>query len=706
MPFIPLRFKPGVNRDQTNYAGEGGFYECDKVRFFSGFPQKIGGWTAVASAILKGVGRQMLTWITTFEDNFLAIGTSEKIYIEAGAEFYDITPLRATIDTPETDNCIDTTSGSNTLNINITGHGGQTGDYVTISGVSNTVGGILANQLNTEFRIVSVVDSNNFTVNVTPISNIEYSITATTATFQYPSHGLANGNVIHISFTEVTGTAPATDNYTVTVVNANVFTVTVLTGSGTGVSSLGAEATSTATGGGTAIVAKFQISPGNAYITAGYGWGTGVWGGSVTLATPLRAWGTGSLEPIFLPQRDWWFDNFDNDLVMNIRNGAIYYWARGTSNDPGSALGTPAVLLSARPGANNVPQQAMQILVSQNDKHLIAFGCTPFGSAEFDALLIRWASQNEPENWNPLLPTSSAGDLRVSRGSRIVRAMPTRQEILVFTESHVYSMQYLGTTDVFSLQEYADNISIIGPRAVFTIDNITYWMGKDKFYVYSGRVETLPCTLRNHVFGNLNISQADQVVCGGNEKYGEVWWFYPSGGSLINNSYVVYNYFDKIWYYGTMERTAWLDSPIRDYPLAIESNNTTFTSILMQHEDGVDANGAPLPAYIQSNDTDLGDGERFILTKRIIPDVNFDGSTALNPAVLYSVRTRNFPGSALNASVLDAKEVVKTTINSYTEQIFIRARARQMALRISSDGIGVNWQLGIPRVEGRQDGER
>lgn len=703
MPFIPLRFKPGINRDQTNYSGEGGFYECDKIRFFSGFPQKIGGWVASASTVLKGIARQMLTWITTYEDNFLAIGTNEKVYVEAGAQFYDITPLRITFTTPATDNCLDTTAASDIVVVNIVGHGAQPGDHVIFSGVTGTPGGFLNNQLNADFQVVTVIDSDNFTIAVPAIENIEYVIAATTATFQYPGHNLTNGDVIHISFTAVTGVAPPTADYTVTVVNSNVFTVTVASGDGTGDGTLGAVATATGSSGGTDIDAKFQIPPGNAYITAGYGWGTGVWGGS---GTPLRAWGSGSSEPIFLPQRDWWFDNFDNDLVMNIRNGAIYYWERGTSSDPLNALNTPAVLLSSMPGANNVPQQAMQVLVSQNDKHLLAFGCTAFGSADFDALLIRWANQNDPFNWNPLLPDSSAGDLRVSRGSRIVRAVATRQEILVFTESHVYSLQYLGTTDVFGLQEYADNISIMGGRAVYTIDNITYWMGRDKFYAYSGRVETLPCTLRNHVFSNINLAQADQVVCGGNEKFGEIWWFYPTGGSLINDAYVVYNYLDKIWYYGTIERTAWLDSPIREFPLGIESDNETLTSVLMLHENGVDANGAPMPAFIQSNDTDLGEGDKFILTKRIIPDVSFQGSTSLTPSMTYSVRTRNFPGSALNAPGVDSKEVVQTTVDSYTEQIFIRARARQIAMRVSSEGLGVTWQLGIPRVDGREDGKR
>jgi len=355
-----------------------------------------------------------------------------------------------------------------------------------------------------------------------------------------------------------------------------------------------------------------------------------------------------------------------------------------------------------------VPDIAMQVLVSQNDKHLLALGCTPYGGGAQDPLLIRWADQDTPENWTPS-PTNSAGFLRVSRGSKIIRGLPTRQEILVWTDSHLYTLQFTGTTDVFNLQEYADNISIASPRAVASASNVTYWMGLDKFYAYTGRVETLPCTLRNHVFNDLNYSQLAGIVSGTNEAFNEVWWFYPSKLSTRNDRYVVYNHVEKIWYYGTLDRTAWLDSPLRQYPQGVQYDVTTGLSTLYDHERGVNADTSAMTAYIRSNDFDLEEGDKFILTKRIIPDIGFDGSDRdenASPTVTMEVMPRNFPGSAYHGDASDAQNVISTQVDEFTDQVFIRARARQMALKISSDALGVQWQLGSPRLDGREDGRR
>ena len=480
-------------------------------------------------------------------------------------------------------------------------------------------------------------------------------------------------------------------NHQITAVDANNFTITVTT-----------SATSTVSNaGGTAITVDFEIEPGNPILTAGYGWGTSTWG--------RLEWGLGSVEPVFLPQRDWWMDNFDNNLVANIRNGPIYYWERGTSTDPSNALATRAELLSAFGGAADVPVQVMQILVSQQDKHLLAFGAVPYGSSsvsDFDPMLIRWATQDDPLVWTPT-STNSAGFLRVSRGSRIIRALPTRQEILVWTDTHLYTLQFLGTTDVFSLQEYADNISIMSPRACATAANITYWMGQDKFYAYTGRVETLPCTLRQYIFSDINLNQADQVVCGTNEQWNEIWWFYPSEQSNWNDRYVVYNHLEKIWYYGELERTAWLDTPLRKFPQASNGPTNATVSYLYNHEDGLDDDGAAMTAYIQSNDFDIADGEQFMLSRRVIPDINFTTSTANNPEVTLQIRPRNFPGSGFQpGETADDRKVIATSVDAYTDQVFIRARARQMALKIMSDQLGVQWQLGSPRLDARVDGKR
>lgn len=612
-----LQFKPGVNRDQTNYAGEGGFYECDKIRFRSGFPQKLGGWLRYGLFTLIGTCRQMYNYISTNSDNIMGLGTDAKLYLEVGENLIDITPIRATFTSPATDNCFDTTNGSTTVNVNIAGHGASDGDYVTFSGVVGPVNGIPASELNAEFSIVSVVDLDNFT------------ITVSTA------------------------------------------------------------ATSTGNGGGTAITAAFQINIGQSEGFYGYGWGAGTWG--------RNGWGEGALTPVVSEQTDWWMDNFDNDMIANIRNGPIYIWEYNGS------FNTRAVLLSSLSGASSVPVRAMQTLVSQNDKHLLAFGCVPYGSSsanDFDPLLIRWANQDDPVNWTPTT-TNSAGFLRVSRGSRIIRALPTRQEILVFTDSHLYSFQFLGTTDVFGLQEYADNISIMSPRACISANNVTYWMGTDKFYYYSGRVETLPCTLRNHVFQNFNYDQSDQVVCGTNESWNEVWWFYPTSNSQTNNAYIIYNYLEKIWYYGSIERTAWLDSPLRQYPQAVGGN------YVYNHEQGVNDDATAMTSFITTNDFDIGDGENLLLIKRIIPDIDFTGSTAANPSVMLTMRPRNFPGSNYNST--NEPSVTRSAtvpVEQYTDQVFIRARARQMGFKIQSTALGVQWHLGAPRLDGRNDGKR
>jgi hypothetical protein len=643
MPFLKLRFRPGINRDTTNYANEGGWYECDKIRFFSNYPQKIGGWVETTSERFIGTCRQFWNWITSYTDNLLAVGTNQKVYIEVGSQFYDINPLRETFttsSTPSSDNCIDTTNGSTTVIVNIIGHGCLTGDYVTISGVTGDPGGVPDAEINAE-HVVTLVDPDNFTFVVT---------TAATST--------------------------------------------------------------TSNQGGTAIVVECQIHPGFASVTAGYGWGTGAWDGSY-------GWGLASPLPVFLPQRDWWFDNFDNDLVMNIRadttgagvavGGPIYYWERGTSVNPTGALNTRAVLLSSLPGATDVPESVMQILISQNDKHLLAFGCQPYAgsSGDFDPLLIRWASQDDPVMWEPL-STNTAGFIRVSRGSRIVRALATRQEILVFTDTHLYTLQFLGTADVFGLQEYADNISIMGPRATISANNITYWMGLDKFYMYDGRVRTLPCTLREYVFKDINFAQSDQVICGTNEGFNEVWWFYPSGNSNWVDRYVIYNHLDQVWYYGQLGRTAWLDVASRNLPVAAYTDANQAPGILYTHEQGIDDAGLPMASFIQSSDFDITDnsGETFMLTRRMIPDINFNSSTAVAPEVTLTVRPRNFPGSNFQNDPSDSQRVISTSVNNFTDQVFVRARARQMALKVSSADLGVQWQLGNPRIDVRSDGKQ
>jgi len=469
-----------------------------------------------------------------------------------------------------------------------------------------------------------------------------------------------------------------------------------------------AATSSVAAGGGTAIFIDFEIAPGNTVSVQGYGWGVGTWG--------RRTWGSGAAAPYATLQRDWFFDNFDNDLVMNIRDGVPYYWVRGVLVDPATSLATRAITLAAYATSEGYPSSAVpvkvtQVLVSQQDRHVLAFGAVPFGSVDpndFDPLLIRWCSQGSPGEWTPAV-TNSAGFIRVSRGSRIVRALATRQEILVFTDTHLFTLQFLGTTDVFGLQEYADNISIISPRACSSAANITYWMGNGKFYAYTGRVETLACSLRNHVFENLNFNQYGQIVCGTNEQWNEIWWFYPSADSNWNNKYVVYNHLDRIWYYGDIERTAWLDSALQQFPLAADTNEGAAQGYIYFHENGVDDDGAPMEAFILSNDFDIGDGDNFMLSNRLIPDVNFNGSTGgTSPTATVTIYPRNFPGQSYNSNMTETSSVVGNSANvdEYTNQVFMRTRARQMAFKIQSENLGTQWQVGTPRLDIKQDGRR
>lgn len=630
MPFIKIQLKPGVNRDQTNYTNEGGWYECDKIRFRSGQPQKIGGWLKYTYQAFVGTCRQLFGWYTTFGDNFLALGTNIKVYIDAGGNLFDITPLReTTAPGAVTFSAVTTPPFSSTITVSDLAHGCVVGSYVTYSGAVSLGGNITAAVLNQEYVVDSLI---------------------------------------------------SVDQYTITAKNTSGVTVT------SNASDIG--------NGGIATVAEYQINPGEAGGTFGYGWGTGTWG--------RGGWGTSSTVPYINPQTDWIFANFNNDLIMNRREnnkGPVYIWERGVLSTPGVALATRAVLLSSIVGASDVPDEVGLILVSQNDKHLLAFGATEYAGTTYNPLLIRWANQDEPQNWTPLV-TNSAGFLQVSRGSRIITALPTRQEILVFTDTTLNSLQFLGTADIFGIQELSDNISVASVRAVTMASNVVYWMGIDKFYAYNGRVETLPCTLRNHVFQNLNYEQLDQVICGTNEGWNEVWWFYPTADSNTNNAYVVYNHLDKIWYYGSINRTAWIDNPLRQYPQAVSGQ------FLYNHEQGINDDTLPMNAYIRSSDFDLGEGENYMLLRRLIPDVQFDGSTATTPAVDITLYPRNYPGSATFNGAVNTRPIIEASANIYTNQVFIRSRARQMAFQIASDELDVQWQLGSPRIEARPDGKQ
>lgn len=649
MPLKKLVFKPGVNRDQTNYAGEGGWYACNKTRFFSGFPQKIGGWTKFTSSVYQGVCRTIFNWDSSEAStigSYIALGTNEKIYVASGPTLHDITPIESTIALAAP--YITTVAGSPiiTLTFALT-HNASIGDWVTISGATVPIGGIPAASINTEFKIIDVPSAS--TIKVTTNTNGDGS-----------------------------------------------------------------------SGGSAVISGAFQIGIGATISLSGYGWGIPAWGGSTS--SPTTGWGVAAVSPLNIPPRIVYFDNYIDDLLFNIRGEDIYYWNVDTTYPR-------AVLLSASglPGVSSVPTQVTQILFDGNSNILLAFGCTAYGSGDYDPLLVRWASQANFANWTPSDDPgiSTAGYLRVQQGSAILKAINNYSEILVFTESSLTSFKYTGTFPyVFSQNLISADMTLIAPNAVIAIGNVLYWMGHDKFLIYNGRVESLPSTLRQHVFENMNISEADQFFACSNERFNEIWWFYCSSGQSVIDSYVVYNYVEQIWYYGNcadgMVRTAWTDSPLNPFPQGASAgvNYTVNPAVYAQgdnnlynHENGVDSAGLPLPAYIRSADVDLEDGDKFVLVRRMIPDVSFTGSTSPSAAVDMTLYPRNFPGdpyATTNAEgqTLPRPVAITSNVDQFTNQVFTRIRARQIAFEISSDTLGVAWQLGAPRFDGRSDGGR
>jgi hypothetical protein len=615
----------------------------DKVRFRSGYPEKLGGWVAdtgtTTSALTPpagsfwGVCRSLWNWITLSSYNLLGVGTNLKFYIQSGTggTFYDVTPIRST--TTAGDVTFAATNGSTTLTVTDAAHGSQAGDFVTYSGAVSLGGVITATVLNKEYQVVSVTSN-------------------------------------------------------------NVYTIT---------SAVAANASDTGDGG-IAAVGAYQITTGSDVYTVSVGWGSGGWGG---INTGYTSTGWGSAAPagvgLGVQLRLWSQSNFGEDLIFNPRGGGLYYWevnANPTIFDRGTLLTT-----------GDTPDICNFVMVSDASRFVICFGVNDYGSAVQNPMLVRWSDQEDYTQWTPAV-TNQAGSYTLSHGSQIVTAMQARQEILVWTDAAIYSMQYLGAPYVWGFQILGDNLSIASPNVAVTANNITYWMGVDKFYMYSGRVETLYCPLRQYIFGDINLSQSFQFFAGTNEGFNEVWWYYCSANSITIDKYVVYNYLEKIWSYGTLTRTAWLDSPLRVQPMA-----TTYGNQLVYHENGVDDGTtnppSPISSYIQSADFNIGDGHNYGFVWRMIPDITFDGSYVNNPSVNFTMRPRQNPGSNYSAA---ANPAVTSTQNyqgqrnyevqQFTEIIYVRVRGRQMAFKISSDGLGVQWQLGVPSIDVRPDGRR
>jgi hypothetical protein len=728
MPLQKLQFRPGVNREGTTLSNEGGWFDCDKIRFRSGYPEKIGGWVldtgATTSALQPpagaywGVARSMWNWDTLSSQNLLSLGTNLKYYIQNGPNgpMYDVTPIRAVH--AGITSAFTTTNGSTTVRVNDPGHGAVNNDFVTISGVSGSINGIPAASLNKEFQI-TYLNSNQYNIIVNSPATSTGTVGTATLTYQInvgldaytfaTGWGAGNwGGTAAGSVTTTLGTSVNSSATSIVLTSATGFTASgtividaeSITYSGISTNTL----TGCVRGAGGSTPAAHTAGATVTQVTSSFsGWGTSANSGSV--GQQIRLWSNA---------------NYGEDLVFNPRGGSMYYWkvnANVNIFDRGTAMKAGDYI----PGSGSItydsttPSVANFVMVSDASRFVIAFGTNdPSGtlfSSTLDPLLIRWSQQEQFYTWTPAA-TNQAGDYRLSNGSTIISALQTRQEILVWTDAAVYSMQYLGPPYVWGFQIMGSNISIAGPNVTATVSNVTYWMGVDKFYTYSGRVETLPCALRQYVFDDINMDQSYQFFAGSNEGYNEIWWFYCSANSTVIDKYVIFNHLERTWYYGTMSRSAWCDSPLRNKPMA-----TPYGGKLVYHETGNDDGStippSPIVAYCQSSDFDIGDGHNFGFVNRIIPDVTFDGSTVAAPTLTFGVRPRENPGANYGsadyptvASVNNYSNIHTYNVQRFTQYVYVRVRGRQMAFRVESSDLGVSWQLGTPRLDVRPDGRR
>lgn len=636
MPLSKLQFRPGINREVTAYTNEGGWFDCDKVRFQKGFPESILGWVKKYSNSLLGSCSHIAAWSSLSSQRLTVFGTNLKLIADTTGAFTDITPLRAT--SAAGDVTFSATNGSSTITVSHTSHGGNINDFVTFSGAVSLGGTITADVLNQEYQIDSVTDDNTYTITAREVADL-----------------LATAVDGATSVTPVTANASDTGN------------------------------------GGGSVVGAYQIATGQTSTIIGLGWGAGGWGDD--------GWGSASSTPILSGSfRIWSTDAFGEDLLANPRDGGIYYWDY--------SAGGRAVSLSDLSGANKTPTVAKQIIVSDRDRHVIAFGCDPEADpGNQDPLIIRFSDQESLTDWESRA-TNTAGELRLGSGFEIIRAVETRQQILVFTDTTLYGMQYLGPPFTFGVGSISENITIASPRAVEAADDLVFWMGKQEFYVYTGTVQRLPCTVRDYVFSDFNYEQTEKVFSGLNGCHSEVWWFYPSAGSEDVDRYVIYNYGEQVWYIGSLARTAWLDRGIFTYPLATDLN-----SYVYEHENGInDGSTNPSQAivsYIESAPMDIGDGEQFSLIRRVIPDIRFKDSTEAQPTADVTMSVRNFSsGEYSKSQTRTFRDPRSAPSDERTDQLFYRLRGRQMRLRIDAGTRGVTWGLGSPRVDLRPDGRR
>jgi hypothetical protein len=693
MPLQKVLFKPGVNRENTRYTNEGGWYECDKVRFRQGTPEVIGGWQPISGFTYQGVCRSLWNWTSLAGANYIGVGTNLKFYIQQGGNYYDITPISTTVTLGT-----DPFAANGTTTVTVTGSttGLIVGNFVTYSGATGTY----ASTFNAQYQITSVGVSS-------------YTITVPTAL----TAGSYGGSAVSAAYQISVGPA----------------TPVPLVGWGAG--SWGQTGTTWGNGGTSVSAIRLwnQINYGQDLVYGPRGLGIYYWtanngvntrgvllnslGGTVSFTNASPTVVTSTIE--YTEGAALQFSG--GSLPSGVSAATTYYVfeVNGLTfkllTTAGAAVNTTSTGTGSVSLIVDVPTVQNNLTVSDSSRFIIAFGCNDYGQSTIDPMLIRWSGQNDPYNWTPD-PTNQAGFTRLSHGSQIVTTVQTRQEIVVFTDSSIYSLQYLGPPYVWAPQLLGDNISIMSPNSAVIASGVIYWMGVDKFYAYDGRVQTLNCDLRRYVFQDLNQEQALQVFCGTNEGFNEVWWFYCSADSTAIDKYVIYNYVEKVWYYGTMNRTAWLDSGLLSYPVAAPYNSSTLTGNLVFHEDGLNDNttgtATAISAYISSSEFDIGDGHNFGFVWRVLPDLTFsDSSNAPSGAVpvvtmtLYGL-TNSGSGRTSSASQNVSSSSAYDITEEFTGQIYTRMRGRQMIFKVESNQINTAWQLGAPRIDIRPDGRR
>ena len=703
MPLKKLLFKPGVNRENTRYTNEGGYYESEKIRFRQGTPEKIGGWLQISGSIFIGICRSLWAWVTLAAQTLTGVGTNLKFYIENGGAYYDATPIRktSTLTNPFTTNTATNSGGNTTVTITDANHGATNGSYINIyySGAAPTVGGVTI-----------------------PVG--EYVITyLTTSTYSITLAGTASssttgGGTVYISYQTNVGPEFAIP----------------LVGWGAGTWSAG----SWGNGGTTTIPLQLwnQMNYGQNLLYGPRGSPLYYWDANtgyqntsftVTIASPavltlayslangtaITLTTTGYLPTGLVPGTVYYVINsggFTCNLSATYGGGAITTTGTQSGTHNVSARGYPLASIGGSDGY--APLYQNTFTVSDTSRFILVFGTNDIGSTTLDPMLIRWSDQDSLTTWFPAI-TNQAGSVRLSHGSKIVTTVQSRQEIVVFTDSSLYSLQYLGPPYVWSSQLLGDGLSIAGPNAVILASGVVYWLGTDKFYKYDGRIQTLSCDLRQYVFNDINQAQSEQFFASTNEGFNEVWWFYCSANSTVIDRYVVYNYLENIWYYGTMGRTAWLDSGLNNYPVA-----ATYSRNLVWHENGVNdctdsVTGVPIASYILSAEFDIDDGHNFGFVWRMLPDLKFNGSTATSPQVTLTLYPLQNSGSGYNNPLSVGGDAYATStrtatypIEQYTGQIYTRVRGRQMAFKIEGNQLGLQWQLGAPRLDIRNDGKR